>query len=286
MSGLTIVIDNRERAVFEGFIDVPDVTTAQMTVGDYAIISDDCIHEIFERKTLKDYADSIRDGRHENRRKMLSLRDECECRVYYIIEGSLHDAPSVIGGIPKSTIESSIFNLMSNHNIFVLFSKDQLDTARLLIAKRTALGNSLKNKKLTYPCHVESPIGRLTEAPKVTLNQILIEAIESYKGIGPKLAIEIAKMTTLGEIIVNPGGFPKSIAVSGRRVKVAFPISMTERLKALRCLPRAGKLDELLEAIDDEDKTLEEIFAAIDDTCTPKKGLRLKKLLTHKYDAE
>lgn len=281
---ISIVIDNRERAVFEHFpSDDETIITAQMTVGDYALISKDCIHEIFERKTLKDYADSIRDGRHENRKKMLSLRDDSECRVYYIIEGDLGTADDTIGGLPKTTIESSIFNLMSNHNIFVLYSRSQADTARLLMAKRTSLTNSLKSKKLTSPIAIDDPISRLTAIPTVTFDCIKREFFESFKGIGPKIAVHLAKTVSVADAIIAPGTIPSTAMVSGRKVKVSLPDDIAERLKGLRVVPRAGRLDGI---IDDAGviKTIEDLEASIHENC--KKGMAAKiiNLLHHEYE--
>lgn len=280
---LTLILDTRERAVFDHFPGDDDtIITVQMTIGDYAITSSDCIHEIFERKTLKDYADSIRDGRHENRMKMLSLRDRTECRVYYIIEGSLADADEKIGGLPKTTIEASIFNLMSNHNIFVLFSKDQADTARLLLAKRKALANSLKTKKLTKTIAVDDVIATLTAPPVVTYDQLKQTYFESFPKIGPKAAATLAKTVKISSIILGVD-LQRTIIVSGRKVKVSFPEDILERLKALTCIPRAGSLQELLDAADSivDEETLEECIA---ETCRPKMAAKIIALINHDYD--
>jgi ERCC4-type nuclease len=279
---LTLVIDNRERAVFEHFPSDDDtIVTAQMTVGDYAIISGDCIHEIFERKTLKDYADSIRDGRHENRKKMLSLRDEAGCRVYYIIEGDNPD--NLIGGLPKTTIEASIFNLMSNHNIFVLYSRSQADTARLLLAKRTALANSLKAKKLTYPSSVADPIARLTAIPTMTYDCLKREFFESFKGIGAKLAEQLAKTYRVIDAIISPSLVEGTILVSGRKVRVSLPSEMEDRMAGLKVVPRAGALSDLLE----EAFTIEtasDLEDAIDRRCKRGTAKKIHCLLYHEYD--
>lgn len=287
---LSLIIDNRERAVFEHFPgDDETIITAQMTIGDYAIASisadgSGCIHEIFERKTLKDYADSIRDGRHENRMKMLSLRDRTECRVYYIIEGPpLSTADEKIGGIPASTIEASIFNLMSNHNIFVLYSSSQADTARLLMAKRKALANSLKQKKLTHTCSVDAVIDMLTAVPVVTYDQIKREYFESFPKIGPKVAAVLTETVTIADAIISPETIPKTVTVSGRKIKVALPEDITDRIGGLKCMPRAGNLRELLD-VAPMISTIEELEDCINKSCKPKMAAKLITLIHHIED--
>lgn len=304
---LSLVLDNRERATFEHFPDDDEtIVTAQMTVGDYAIVerdsSDDrgddtsgldCIrrgyiHEIFERKTLKDYADSIRDGRHENRLKMLSLRDRTACRVYYIIEGpplSSLSSSDKIGGIPASTIEASIFNLMSNSNIFVLYSSSQADTARLLMAKRKALAASVALKKLERPNLSDDVHALLTAPPVVTYNQLKKEYFEKFKAIGPKMAEELARKVTVSSWILGSQSIPKTLPINGRKMKVAHPPEMSVRLAALSVIPRAGVLRGLIDRAE-EVEDYDTLIAIIDEECKGKLAAKIKVLLEHEYDED
>ena len=68
-SGIHILVDDRERSVYS-FFDRDDVTTinipyeiTRLTVGDYVIMYGDTILAIIERKTWKDLASSLLDGR-------------------------------------------------------------------------------------------------------------------------------------------------------------------------------------------------------------------------------
>ncbi len=308
---LSLVLDNRERATFEHFPDDDEtIVTAQMTVGDYVIVESDTkgsggdddasgldrirrgyIHEIFERKTLKDYADSIRDGRHENRLKMLSLRDRTACRVYYIIEGpplsSLSSADK-IGGIPASTIEASIFNLMSNSNIFVLYSSSQADTARLLMAKRKALAASISSKKLERPNLSDDVHALLTAPPVVTYNQLKKEYFEKFKSIGPKMAEELARKVTVSSWILGDkcgDTIPKTILINSRKMKVAHPPEMSVRLAALSVIPRAGTLRGLIDRAE-EVEDYDTLTTIIDEECKGKLAAKIKTLLDHEYDED
>ncbi len=65
---------------------------------------------IFERKTLSDFASSFKDGRYENKQKMINTRNITNCRLFFIVEGNIpKNKIQKINGIPFQNIESSIF---------------------------------------------------------------------------------------------------------------------------------------------------------------------------------
>lgn len=134
---LRLIADNRERAVTPHL--KIDYAAEQMTTGDYAVAVRDQdgraerILAVFERKSLTDFGASIRDGRHENKAKLLALRETTGCAVIYIVEGpAFPSGTTKYGGIPYSTIESSIFHLMVRDNITVMRTRNEEDTAGAL----------------------------------------------------------------------------------------------------------------------------------------------------------
>lgn len=131
-----LVADTRERHVMCHDVEFGETwyEIAQITIGDYAILSPaGTILAVIERKSLDDYGASLKDGRHDNRKKMMDLRSATGCSVIYIVEGPLFPNPKeCFAGIPYSAIESSIFHLMVRDNITVIRARDTLDTARLL----------------------------------------------------------------------------------------------------------------------------------------------------------
>src|SRR5882762_5214242 len=100
-----LIIDTRESAVSCHKDAFTMITTeiAQIAVGDYAILrqfgEQETIIAIFERKTYPDYGASLKDGRHQNKDKLLALRRKTNCRVFYIMEGHAQ-AGGVYGRIP------------------------------------------------------------------------------------------------------------------------------------------------------------------------------------------
>jgi ERCC4-type nuclease len=88
---------------------------------------------VFERKTLADQAASIRDGRHDNKQKMMDLRAQLGCDVYYIIESDkVYSDESMINGLPYKTIRASVMHLMVRDRIFVVNTRTPRDTVKLM----------------------------------------------------------------------------------------------------------------------------------------------------------
>ncbi|MGL6009026.1 MAG: ERCC4 domain-containing protein, partial [Culicoidibacterales bacterium] len=91
----SIVVDDREKQVIPYFEEYTiKVSVGRVTTGDYSIIVRDPENPkkfkpvvIFERKTWKDFADSIKDGRMENNQNLHEFRQKYNCRIIFIVEG-------------------------------------------------------------------------------------------------------------------------------------------------------------------------------------------------------
>lgn len=115
----------------------------QITTGDFAIVRsvnrpnqppDEYILASVERKSLVDYAASLRDGRYENIQKQLALREKYGTQVYLLIEGPLFPSPSRrFSRWPFRVIESSFTDLMVEHGIQVLFTPDPARSASRML---------------------------------------------------------------------------------------------------------------------------------------------------------
>lgn len=129
----TLHVDDRERAVSE-YLKMTNRKVERLTCGDYAIVYNNGtiqrIVDIIERKTLEDYAASIKDGRLSNMEKLLEARAHTGCNIKLIIEGpAFPDDETVFGGIPYKSIAASILNMQVRYNIIVLYTKSQYGTA-------------------------------------------------------------------------------------------------------------------------------------------------------------
>jgi ERCC4-type nuclease len=113
----------------------------QLTVGDYCILipsqrypCKNILAVVFERKTWKDLAASIKDSRMKEQQKGLdSIKLKKDCQVYFIIEGPLKYVDThKIGNIPFKNLGAKL-----RHNLLRGFpyvqTKDPQDTAHTIV---------------------------------------------------------------------------------------------------------------------------------------------------------
>lgn len=136
-TNVKLIVDDRERSVSIHSQEWCDITyeTTRITTADYIVVNEETknILACIERKSLEDFAASIKDGRSENISKLREFRSKTGCRIIYLIEGDLTPKQDKeYAHIPFKTIESAIFHLITRDNICVLRTSDTLDTARLL----------------------------------------------------------------------------------------------------------------------------------------------------------
>lgn len=168
-----LVVDTRERNVLRHAADLEGMLMEikQITVGDYAVYApNDAVLAIIERKSLEDYAASIKDGRVDNTEKLLDLRGETGCRVLYIVEGPLDAKPSdIFGGIAYKNIESHMFHLMIRDQIVVIRTKNTVDTAQTLRRFVDSMQTLLAKHAIQY--HGAAPVEELQPAPADALER-------------------------------------------------------------------------------------------------------------------
>jgi len=138
-----LIVDTRERFLHKLIQDTfteNDIhfEVKQINTGDYLICeqvgSGMEILACIERKTLKDYAASFKDGRYSNTNKMLDLRETTNCQLYYFVEGQVFLAPTTrIAGIPYKNIVNSTIHQMIRDNIHTVRTKDEQGTVDTLV---------------------------------------------------------------------------------------------------------------------------------------------------------
>ncbi len=124
-----IIADDRERksGVIQSLMDMEDVTISinRLSIGDYC--ADNRL--VFERKTLKDFALSIIDGRLFN--QMIRLASSNSTRSILILEGTGKDL--VETGMKREAMQGALITVSLILGIPVLRSKDPDETAKLII---------------------------------------------------------------------------------------------------------------------------------------------------------
>lgn len=116
--------------LLEETIHTGDYLLCRKTVGEAGVKIVAC----FERKSISDFVSSVGDGRYENRRKMLELREKTGCQLYYIIEGKAFPKPewNIGHGMKYKTILTTMTTLPLMSGIHVLQTKDTQHTAERL----------------------------------------------------------------------------------------------------------------------------------------------------------
>ena len=151
MVKLTLLIDDRERKVIpylenDGNANHPNVILSikRMEIGDYAImrmVKNDkgkmieSLVAIIERKSLKDMAQSICDGRSANLSKLKRARDETGCRIIYLIEGKVNPNPKKkFNRIPYKTLQARIDHLGMRDGVYVIYAANPKASASRLLS--------------------------------------------------------------------------------------------------------------------------------------------------------
>lgn len=139
LADIVLVIDHRENQIYPHLpIEATEINYVkkQLTVGDYALVNNKTqqILAVFERKTLNDFGASFKDGRYLNKEKMIQIRKETGCRLFYIIEGCAFPQPQqTFARIPYNRIEGAITHLMMRDNIMIIQTQNTHHTVVKLV---------------------------------------------------------------------------------------------------------------------------------------------------------
>ena len=139
MAQIEIVIDDREQKVipfFNGYTMPPNITfnVSRINHGDYSIIYKNHILFVIERKTWTDLASSLRDGRKENNKKLLKIREETKCQLIYLIEGNpIPSSNKVFSRVPYKALRSHLDHLAFRDGMHMVYSKDTEHTVERIV---------------------------------------------------------------------------------------------------------------------------------------------------------
>ena len=131
---LQIHVDVREKDLIDLFKSYTEITIIEkaLLIGDIIIYDDEKELIIFERKTIKYLAASIKDGRYQEQSLRLDSTELHNHNIFYIIEGSLTTLPSKYK-INKQTILSSMISLCYYKGFSLLRTNSVLETCELIM---------------------------------------------------------------------------------------------------------------------------------------------------------
>ena len=173
-----VFADHRERN--SGIIDLLrkdcDLEEKQLTVGDFILGEGVCC----ERKEAKDFLSSLMDGRLFDQARNMK---ESYSKPFLLVEGIRNfEELYSLRNINRKAIRGALISLNLDYGIPTFFTKNHVDTADFLlhVAQREQNGSSremrLRNDKRAF-----------------TLKEYQQLVVESFPGIGPKLAKELLK---------------------------------------------------------------------------------------------
>lgn len=250
MSAIKFYYDTRERAIEDNIIaefskphnfavtkGTIELVKEQLDVADYLIVLDGKLAAVIERKTLKDYSASFKDGRSANKAKLINARNTSGCQIYYVVEGAINpDFHTEYAGIKYQNILASTNDLMIRDNIFVLRTIDATHTCKTLkmlcesylrlqqkeakkvsaefaaetttisdINDETINTNSVNDNIVASRSEIsfEEVLSNATFTPEEKLKKSRVEAWATIKGVGPPTAAIIATQFKLSDWILG-----------------------------------------------------------------------------------
>lgn len=192
-----------------------EMNVKRIDIGDYIITEEYDQNEenisrvlaVIERKTLADYNASFKDNRHENKEKMIKLRTETKCIIYYLIEGPHHPKyETKYAGISYGNILASSLDLQIQDDIHVIRTKNMNESAKLLKFMCENYARLVGNENFILGnfdegANLNNILKKCDYTAEEKLQKNLLLSWSSLKGIGAKLKLPLAKSFTLSELI-------------------------------------------------------------------------------------
>lgn len=174
-------------------------------IGDYAIIKDELLVAVIERKSLADYGASIKDGRNRNKANLINARNENGCKIYYLIEGPLNPKlDTKYAGIEYSKILASIHRLQIRDSIHIVRTQNAAHTARelkIMCEIYTSTDAIIGGERETKTKSVEQVVNAAKQTPEERFNSDLIGLWKVVPGVGETAAAMLASNYTLRQWI-------------------------------------------------------------------------------------
>jgi ERCC4-type nuclease len=130
----------------------------------------DCV--IIERKTLKDLAASIKDGRYEEQSFRLNGLEHHNHNIYYLIEGEINAFMLAQGfkkdKIDKQTLYSAMFSISYYKGFSLLRSNSLEESAFIILNIAYKLGKDLKRKPYFSASQMMSPSASQMMSPSAS----------------------------------------------------------------------------------------------------------------------
>lgn len=267
MASLRFLVDDRERGIIE-ILDREDHArtwweSTRLNIGDYALVfadgSDYAGSEtktimIIERKTYEDFAASIKDGRIENLKDLVAIRETHQSiHLAILIEGARPKSP--VAGISCKAIRAKINHMRLRDRFHIFESQnadDTVDVLRGLVEDTATLFARSRPKVLSAPCDERGTCGAsVARAPRPQrrINDDVIAMYEQLPGVGPKTSARlVAQHVPFAEYIAKNAAYAQQSREDGAldsRILCAIMGVSARGALAIRALVPSGTLIEL-----------------------------------------
>lgn len=191
---VSLIIDNRELIKDKIKDLIPEATLENLDLGDYIFKIDEEVFIVIERKTIEDYASSIKDGRNREQKKRLKGHYGNKF-ILYLIEGKLNKDNNSFkyNKVNSQTIMSSIINTMFRDNLQVFHTSNSNETAFVI----KSIYNKLQKQKDSFlknkSTHSEDLVMCMKKKNK---NMDEITVFKSILCCIPKLSLGTATLIT------------------------------------------------------------------------------------------
>lgn len=268
---LVVKVDDRENSIHDHLkqefaqpplfnVNAPVLEIERLDIADFIILARSAtetrIMAIIERKTLADYAASIKDGRMINLDKLLALQQESGCQIWYLIEGRQDlRMDAVISGIEYYKILAHMRDTQLLHGVNLLQTVDKFHTAREVkfLAERYFQAYDALCGKLRVAGGLDEIVEKCKPTEKQLLRtelmiiwtNLLSKSEKVQTQIRPSLrASTLARMFSLLKWLKGTLQYDEidAIKVDGRRLTawqvemLSMPMSPALQLKALTCI--------------------------------------------------
>jgi crossover junction endonuclease MUS81 len=277
-----VFVDYREKFIKEYFEKNKEydkiVSIKNLEIGDIVIHINDKPIILIERKTIKDLAGSIQDGRLREQKYRIASSNFPHNKIIYLIEGDIDD--KVFGRIDKKTLQGSMINTMFRDDYKVYRTKDAMETVYFLsrlINKIIKDKNKIikdKNKIIKDNVLVKEDVLVKEEDVLVKDNDVLVkeEALVKDEDIIVKDYSELIPLSKKSQM--TPETFNKLILLQIPGISIRFVNEINKLYPSIKDLIFAY---EKLDNLGDKENLLTEIML---DTTTGKKrklGLVISK---------
>tara|TARA_B100000963_G_C22617977_1_gene668366 strand:+ start:1645 stop:2400 length:756 start_codon:yes stop_codon:yes gene_type:complete len=208
---MEVVIDNRETKIkeyFSSLINYVDVFKYEnLDIGDIVIKYNGVVKYIFERKTLRDLADSIKDNRYHEQKQRMKFSSSSDVKISYIFEYFInYDSlePDIqISNLRGDVVLSAILNTTLRDNYGIFLTKDTRETIYVLeniiyrmLKDPTKYFNKTDKIDNTY-------LLKRRKKDNITRENIFLLYLSQIPGVSKSIGTQLSKMyKTMSEFIL------------------------------------------------------------------------------------